>query len=267
MSLSSTKYTPLNNQRGIALLYLVILFIFLGVLASAGAKKLGSVVNQKKVTDSKVELERNSKIITAWAVKNNKLPTTLADVFGASAPQDAWGKPLGYTCDVNLTAAATGGLCGRTATTGQDVAFVLISGGDDISITSTASITSGVLTGVLTDADLSRSVTLMELQAQAGCAGSTQGSLKILNNELPRACKGITYPAKIFTDGGVPPVSVVSPIPGLPSGITNSSDGSFSGTTTVAAGAYPVTVTATDSQTPTANTLQRKYFLNVTTCY
>jgi hypothetical protein len=40
----------------------------------------------------------------------------------------------------------------------------------------------------------------------------------------------------------------------------------LSGTTSVASGAYPVFITATDSQAPTTNSQQRKYFLNVTTC-
>ena len=165
------SFIPIQNQRGIALLYLVILFIFLGVLASAGARKLGSVVAQGKVTDSKAELERDIQIVIAWAVKNGRLPNTgeFTGVFG-STPQDAWGKPIGYVCDPNLTAAVTGGLCGRTGTTGQDVAFLLISGGDDMNITSAATITGGVLTGLLTDVDLSRNVSLKELQSQAGCS-------------------------------------------------------------------------------------------------
>ncbi len=262
---STVSLSPLiRSQHGIALLYLVIFFTLVGILVSAGSRMLGSIVTQKKITDSKAELERDAKMIIAWGVRNNRLPVAgeYVGVFGSN-PQDAWGKTIGYAYDSNLSATASGGLCGRTSTTGQEVAFLLISGGDDMNIASTPSIASGVLTGLQPDADLYRIVTLNELQTEAGCFGSTKGSIRILNNELPKACKGLNYSATLFADGGVPPVTFS--FTGLPTGISNSG-AALSGTTSVATGAYPVVVTATDFQAPTANIQQRKYFLNVTTC-
>lgn len=264
-------FIPLiRNQRGIALLYLIILFTLLGVLIGTGSRMLGSTVTRGKVNDTKAELTRTAQVITAWAAKNGHLPDAneYPGIFGSS-PLDAWGKPLVYAYDSNLTTVTTGGLCGRTRTAishyGRDVAFLLVSGGDDMGINSTPA-TSGVYSGDMTGLageDLSQIITLDELQAQAGCAGTTQGSLRILNNELPKACRGIGYSATLFADGGVPPVSFT--MTGLPAGITNSG-AVLSGTTSVASGTYPVAVSASDSQTPSANLQQRKYFMNVTTC-
>ena len=257
----------IRNRNGIALLYLVILFTLLGVLVSAGSRMLGAMVTQRKITDSKAELERDVRIITAWGVRNNRLPVAgeFVGVFGSN-PQDAWGKTIVYAYDSDLTASASGGLCGRTGTTGQEVAFLFISGGDDMNITSTPSIASGVVTGLMPNEDLYRIVTLKELQAQAGCAGSSQGSLKILNNELPKACAGSTvYPAALFANGGVPAyiwsLPAQSPSPWAPIQI-GPTTGIFSPNTriTTTPGNYTVTVQLTDSM-PTS--LQRSYTIKV----
>jgi Tfp pilus assembly protein PilE len=202
------RYCPtsplIRNQRGVALLYLIILFTLLGVLVSAGVRQFGSTVNLTKVTDTKTELERDVQMITAWAVRNGRLPTAAADVFNAVQPLDAWGKSIVYVKDINLTASASGGLCGRRAETGEEVAFLLISGGEDMSVTSTSTITDGVLGSPPAAADMHRSVSLKELKAKAGCDSSTQGNLKILNNELPTACAGsATYSATLYAGGGV----------------------------------------------------------------
>ena len=103
-------------------------------------------------------------------------------------------------------------------------------------------------------------MTLSELRAQAGCAVGTQGDLRIVNNELPNACKGIHYSVPIISDGGVAPVSLS--FSGLPTGLSNSGP-LLTGTTTTAKGPYPVLLTVTDSQMPTAHTIQKKFILNV----
>ena len=260
----------LRGERGIALLYLVILFTLLGVLISFGARKFGALVTQGKINEAKVGMERDVQMIVAWSVKNGRLPTSAdyTGVFGTT-PLDAWGKPVVYAYDNNMTTSAGGGLCGRTGTafsySGQDVAFLLISGGDDMNVTSTPNAT-GAFSGTLTlsSEDLYRIVTLKEVQEQAHCFGSTQGALRILNNELPKACIGKSYTATIYTDGGVPPVSFV--FTGLLPEITISGAILSAVNITSAKGNYPVTVTATDSQAPTTNLLQRKYFMNVTSC-
>jgi hypothetical protein len=200
-------------------------------------------------------------------VRNGRLPAgapldEYGQLFGAT-PLDAWGKPVLYTSDANLAAAASGGICGRTATAlsylGQDVAFLLVSGGEASDAAATPEINAGTLAGPQ-GTELYRVVTLSELRAQAGCAGGTRGDLRIVNNELPNACKGIPYAVPIVSDGGVAPVSLS--VSGLPAGLGNSGP-VLSGTTTTAKGAYTVLVTATDSQLPGANTVQKKFILNV----
>ena len=266
----SQLLSPLRNRRGIALLFLVLVFTLLGVLASFGVRMLGSLVTRGKVNDTKAGLEREVQQITAWAVRNGRLPATApsdeyAALFG-TRPLDAWGRPVVYAYDGNLTATSGGGLCGRTGTAlssgAGDAAFVLISGGDDASISSTPNQSgpfSGPLAG-LQEADLYRIVTLQELQAGADCSGSTGGALRIVNHELPGACKGIPYSVTLFSDGGVPPVTFS--FSSLPAGLS-SSGATLSGITTVAQGPYPVVVTATDNQLPTAHTVQRNLVLNI----
>jgi hypothetical protein len=273
----------IQNQRGIVLLYLVIFFILIGVLVSAGVRKFGSTVSLSKTNDTKAELERDVQIITAWAVKSGKLPTLAqypAVFGGTTSPQDSWGRPIVYIFDNNLTDTNTGGLCGRTSTSisltsGQvvpNVALLLLSSADTEKpksslngtlITGSIAATTNPSTIIVTDTsgrDLVRWVTLDELKAKAGCAGPTQGSLKILNNELPGACRGKSYSATLFGDGGVPPISFT--FIGLPTGITNSG-AILSGTTSVAMGSYPVVVTANDTA---PNSVKRSYVLHIYSC-
>ena len=268
----STVHWPLGNQRGIALLYLVLFFVLFGVLLSIGSGMLGSAVARSKATDTKSGLERGVQTITAWAVKNGRLPVTAPSdeysaLFGAT-PLDAWSKPVVYIYDGNLTSASTGGVCGRSSTSisyqGQDVAFLLASGGGSMSIASTPNVNgpfSGAPTGPQAT-DIYRVVTLNELRAQAGCAGSTQGDLRIANNELPIACNGISYSVTLYGDGGVAPLSYA--FSGLPVGLANA--GAVISGTAIVNGAYPVVVTATDSQLPGARSVQRKYTLTVKSC-
>ncbi|MEI6209338.1 MAG: hypothetical protein WCP20_21370 [Desulfuromonadales bacterium] len=229
----------IRNQRGIALLYLIIFFTLLGVLVSAGVRKFNSIVTLAKAKDTRTELERDVQMITAWAVRNGYWPTFKdysSGIFG-SKPLDTWGRPLVYAYYSSPTRSSTSELCGRATSdityNGQYVAFLLLSGGDDMTITSTPA-ASGAFSGALTSLaaeDMYRIVTLSELQSQAGCNGTTTGSLRILNNELPTVCYGGSYNAAVFATGGVPaggatykwtiPVTAVSPLPsGYPAWLT-----------------------------------------------
>ena len=255
----------LRNRCGVALLYLVILFTLIGVLLSLGVKKFGALVTQGKIIEAKTRLENNVRIIMSWSLNNGRLPSSAEypGVFG-SVPLDAWGRPVVFTYYSSLTNSSTGGLCGRANSTisynGLDVAFLLLSGGDDMNISSAPN-SSGFFNGALTGLqpeDLYRIVSMNELAAFAGCAGTTPGRLRIVNNELLGACKRQGYSATIYPDGGVPPYSSYV-FTGLPTGLTTSA-GSIFGNSSAAKGAYTVSVTVTDS---TATTVKRSYILNL----
>lgn len=263
---TNVHYSPLlRNQRGIALLYLVILFTLLGVLVSFGVRKLGALVTGAKIGTTKAELERDVQTIVAWSVKNGRLPTAVEYpvVFGTT-PLDAWGRPVVFAYYSSMTKVSTGGLCGRSSSSisynGQHVAFLLLSGGDDMGISSIPNnngFYNGALTGLQAE-DLYRIVSLNELQSLAGCSGVGQGMLRIANNELPGACKRRNYSATIIGDGGVPPYTSYF-FSGLPAGLTTSGAAIF-GNSTTAKGAYTVGVTMTDSA---ANSVKRSYVLKL----
>ena len=268
----------IRNQRGVALLYLIILFTLIGVLVSAGVRQFGSTVSLGKTKETKAGLERDVQIITAWAVKNGRWPSFKE--YSGAKPLDAWGRPIIYAYYSSLTRSSTTELCGRTTSdmkyNGQSVAFLLLSGGDDMTITSTPAASgafNATLSG-LTSTDLYRVVTLSELQAQAGCSGSTQGGLKILNSELPNACKRRSYPSgqTIFAGGGVLPYKSYS-ASGLPIGLScTKATGAIFGTSTTASStiatpaykSYPVEVTVVDD---IANIVKKSYsFKLMTSC-
>ena len=268
---------PIENRRGAAFIYLLFFFIMVGLLLSVGTKKFGAQVSQVKNNDTRKELERNVQMITAFGAKNGRVPT-FADYSASlgARPVDAWGKPLVFGYDSDLTKNSSGGICGKTGTNvsynGQDVAFLLVSGGDDMVVSSIPS-TSGAFNGALTalkPEDMYRIVTLKEMQEQASCFGVTQGGLRIVNNELPNACKRKSYSATVIGEGGVPRfasyTSYTYTFSGLPVGLANSNQlGTIFGVTTTAKGRYPVSVTMSDAA---ANSVKRSYILNVmSSCY
>lgn len=216
MEPESPMVSFINNRRGMALLNMVFIFIFIGVLVVAGVKMYDSIVTRGKINDTKTAMENAVKVITAWAATNGRLPAAgdYPGVFGGTAPLDAWGRPIAYVFDGNLAATATGGLCGRTSTglldSGVSIAFALVSQGEDAAFQTTVGGATvpgtGANAGNLASSplDIYRAVSLVELQSKAGCFGSTGGRLQILNNELPRVCANSPYTATVFATGGVP---------------------------------------------------------------
>lgn len=269
-----------SNRRGIALFNIVFILIFIGVLAVSGAKMYDSVVKRGKINTSKGGLEDHVKMIVAWAATNGHLPTLAQypGVFGGTVPLDAWGRPIAYVFDANLTAQATGGLCGRTETAltenGVSTAFALVSQGEDAGFQTSvggANIAgSGPAIGAVINSplDLDRTVPLEEMKSKAGCYGPTGGRLSIVNNELPSVCSGSpNYPATLFASGGVGAYTwALTPPPAWLA--VNAATGALlpNPAITGTAGTYPVTVRLTDHHTPVANTVQRTYNLNVIAC-
>ncbi len=112
--------------------------------------------------------------------------------------------------------------------------------------------------------DIVKWVTLEELKNKAGCYGATQGTFRILNNELPGACIGQSYNATLYSDGGVPPYSNWTWTPGLPAGLSmNPGTGAISGTPTGPAQVHNITFSRNDSD---GNTVQKTLKLIVEDC-
>lgn len=262
-----------TSRNGMTLLNVVILLVLIGALVLAGYTLVGPAVKRGKINDTKRTLDSNVHAIISWAVAHGRLPTQAEFQPVLANPNDAWGTPFIYLYDEKLalpTAAGFGGICGRSSTTtynGQELAFVLISAGEDYSTESTpkpAAPPAQAFSGppALQTSDLVRIVTLNELKAKAGCAGYTQGRLRIVNNELPNACSGSTnYNAVLTADGGSSGYtwSVISP--GWVSIDNMTVPGKISFSTVPSAGM--VTVRVTDSQ---GNYEQRAYSLKVVSC-
>lgn len=260
----------LLSSQGMSLLNVILLLMLIGVLTTAGVKMVGPLVHRGKTNETKTAITSAVDALVSWAVAQGRLPKDTEFQSLLPNPHDAWGKPLTYTYDDDLTAVTSGGLCGRTSSriyAGQQVAFAVISGGDDYVVDSLPSSSQKFPPTLdIKPSDVSRLITLDELKARAGCAGYTTGSLRVVNNELPTACKNTLYSATISATGGVPGYSFT--ISGLPPGLS-ASGATISGTPSLTGATpetYAVTVRVSDGQTPAANVAQRSYMLKVAPC-
>lgn len=255
----------ITNSYGLTMLPLIMFMFVIVGLVSAGYMMLAPKVQLGKTVESKAGLEKAVDAIISWSVANGRLPTAAeyATIFG-SIPLDSWGKNIVYLYDGNLAATTGGGICGRSSVTYNGVAFIVVSGGNDFTVNSTPAASQAFTAAPVVDpADLSRAVTLEELKNRAGCYGTTQGRLKILNNELPKGCNGTPYTATIYGNGGVTPYTYT--ISGLPLGLTATTGALISGTPTDT-GPFQISIQVRDSQTPTANIAQKNLTLTVNSC-
>jgi hypothetical protein len=280
------KTMPTTN--GFSMLPLILtLFLVVGII-SAGFLMLGPKAVGQRVTDTTTSLDSMAGTVISWSAATRALPTTLTPVF-TSIPRDSWGNDILYIFATSLTTTASGGICGRQATNldlivngaiTPNIAFILLSSaGDPLqstwtgipalipTITAYGSGALGTPAAALfpgVPGDLFKIITLNELQNRAGCFATTQGRLRILNNELPGACAGsATYPATLFGEGGVPGYTWAK-VAG-PAWITVNASGALvpAGTITAATGTYPLTISVSDTL---AHSVQKTYNLKVVSC-
>ena len=192
-----------------ALMPLVLVIGIAGALIGAGLKLVGPKVDRMRTQTALSQLDHASASVAAWSRNNGRLPTAAEFAAAAGIQDDPWKQSLVYVYDGNLTDSATGGVCGRENTAlaldgTSDTAFAIISGGGDFAVDATPN-ASGALAGNLTtsSSDLTKGVSLKELQSQVGCFDRTAGRLALLNNELPEGCSGRTYDGDLFAEGGV----------------------------------------------------------------
>ncbi|MBF0557678.1 MAG: putative Ig domain-containing protein [Nitrospirae bacterium] len=230
----------------------------------------------------------------------------------------------GGICGVSTTNLAVNycpnSSCTSPTTTISNVAFVALSSGSDLKIETFLNGTfngaaynaviagSGNATGniniydpsvqinSLPYDDVTRIVTLSELQARAHCAGVAGGRLTILNNELPRACTDTSYTAALYPAGGVPDASgnyqwclnygtpslngTILVAPTTPACTCNSNISHYctacycnpilsltgAGPGTASPPPYPLNVVLSDYDPNSPAVVQRNYAVNVLTC-
>jgi hypothetical protein len=231
-------------QNGFTMMPLILFMFVIVGLISAGYMMLGPKVQLGKTVEAKAGLEKAVDAIISWSVANGRIPKDTEFASTIPNQNDSWGKSIYYIYDetlANTTVASYGGICGKThtyltvqtcsdtacttpTTITPDVAFVLLSGGANVNnqTRGTGPITAATTVNVFTTTtnidnyatdvnrveaydDLFKIVTLEELKNRAGCYSSTQGRLKILNNELPKVCDGSssTSYATLHAGGGV----------------------------------------------------------------
>ncbi len=285
----------------ILFLFVVVGLISAGYMMLGPKVQLGKTVETKAGLEKTVDAIISWSVANGRIPVYQQPPLPIVNELTAIIPNplDAWGKSYLYLYDANLADITKGGLCGLTTTNiiannVMDVAFVIWSGGEDytpfaalantlanpprpavpatLNSTTLASpsniSTYGPVTGTLTLTanDLFRVVTLEELKNRAGCYGSTQGRLRILNNELPQGCRKQDYSATVFGEGGVKNSSgtYTFTINGLPLGLSANA-ASISGVPT-SIGNSLVSILTTDSYLPTANSVQKNLNLIIGPC-
>lgn len=244
-------------RSGMSLLNLVIILMLIGALVVAGASLVGPLVKRGKINETKTTLNSNADAAMNWTQTNGRLPDSSSFAAMAVNRFDAWGKEIRYLYDANLALTSADSLCRATQTnltvnTTSNVAFALISLGDDYTFDAGTSwsgspafsdatiyypVSSSGTTATIANNDHFRIVTLAELQSRANCSGSTGGRLRIINNELPKACTGKPYTATLFADGGVPfPTADTYEwyVQNIPAGISVTPAGATSGYTRAA---------------------------------
>ncbi len=290
----------IRSRSGVTLLNIALLLVLIGGLVIAGYAMMGPIIKRGKITDTKTTINSAVDAIISWSVARGHIPGTVAEFNEASVNQyDAWGRKLRYLYDVGLsTVSSTNEICSRNSTAfrinGDDIAFVVLSLGDDYTFTSswdgypplndddsviihkTNKTFPDQNSASLESPDIYRTVTLNELKAKIGCFGQTGGRLQIINNELPKACTNTSYNASLYGTGGTPYIDppssynwVLTSNPNAswltPASTTTTKAASLllGGTAPAAATSYTITATATDSQ---GTTVKRSYNLNVVSC-
>ena len=256
-----------SGSSGFALLPIILVMCISGVFLSIGLSFIGSEAKQKKFNAARSHLENTAGAVISWSVQNGRIPDAIELFSMIGVREDAWKKNIVYVYDSRLASAASGGVCGRR-TTGissngiSNIAFVLISGGDDYTIDSTPA-ASGAYSGntTLSSLDLIKTITLAQLHSNI-CKGMDQ-CLDIINPELPDGCVGQAYSATLFSQGGVPPHSwSYTAKPAWVNCSVTGEDFLCEGTPPVI-GENTFGIILTDAD---GNRLERQYSFRVTTC-
>ncbi len=232
-----------QHESGFTLVELAVVLVIMGMLLSVGMSMVGPLTKRAKTIEGKEIVNGAAEAIIGFAATNNLLPTlqppASPQVYTVMrTPNDAWGRQLQYIFSSNLENAP---LCGRRGTNLSvnqctnaactaftaipNVAFVLLSSGENYNIQTAGNLRAAVATAVNTylvppgtavdnfTGDMNRPegyddivkwVTLDELKMKMGC----NTPLRIINSDIPSARQGAVYPAtgattSLSADSGV----------------------------------------------------------------
>ncbi len=197
-----------NSRAGFALLQILVVLAIVGALIGFGIQLIKPETEQRQLLETQNRIYTIVEEVISWSIINGNLPDVGTFNNIVSYPDDSWGNPYLYIYDIALTTKPSGGICGRLTTqisgTTPNVAFAIISAGVDYQVASNPS-TSGSFSGSLTISqnDFVTEITLENLKLRASCDRSTPGKIRIINTELPKACTGLPYEARIYGEGGV----------------------------------------------------------------
>jgi len=213
---------PVQNNRGITLLPLILMVVVFGALIGVGTGIIKQRVQRNQQQKAAQTMTSAVQSIISWSIENGALPILCDNTPDAIIDEfceivrktdDPWHQDITYIYDGALTSGAGGGICGKTSTGisiggTNNIAFVLLSPGQDRTVGTTPT-TPGPHAGAVTlsPTDITSVVTLEQLRNAMGCFSSTRGRLTLLNTVLPKACAGQFYEAVLFAEGGEPVVT------------------------------------------------------------
>lgn len=226
---------PLNrtNNRGFTLVEVAVVMVIIGLIVTFAASILRNVGGLARLRDAKDRVASTTDSVAAFAAKNNRLPVfaEFSSTTGSFNYKDPWQRSyqlypkLTPATFSNFTGNGLSTFCGRNSTRFSvclnndctnnridDVAYALVSLGQNLALNSTYPAPSGCPSGRIclgvqeptpTYDDLYKYVTLTELKKAAGCVAS-DAQLRIVNLDLPRAYATSSYKVPIVGSGGVP---------------------------------------------------------------
>ncbi|GEM_PF-2305221 len=228
----------MGRNRGLTLVELAIVLIVLGILLGIGAGIIGVLIKRVKYNESREIVNAAVEGIVGYAITSGRLPDNTNWTPAVRSAKDSYGKDILYVYDSDLT--SSGSICGAGGTaitvkicsdtscasptqTINNVAFLIISGGGNYNVQTSAPSTCnssstceirvyeygvGNVDDYTTDInrpepydDIVKWVSLYELKPKVGCTGSGGGgggggggsctsySLSIQNN----ATRSISY--------------------------------------------------------------------------
>ncbi len=225
------------HHPGFTLMGVAIILVLVGILLASGARFMSSVVKRSKILETKKTIDAAVESLVIYGTSNNELPASASFASTLTTSEDVWGKTLFYIVDASLTDSTAGGICDRTSTaltlnicpdsacgsptnTISNVAFIVLSGGENFNNQTDGTQDISSLTEInvyapdvsidnyTTDMnradaydDLAGWRSISDLRIKAGCVTS---GLRVVNNELPYGDLSSAYSAAVFGDGGVP---------------------------------------------------------------